>query len=60
MPLIVLVSLYVGLIVASILGWIMNIITIAHSSFGTITGILVLRVIGIFVAPLGSVLGLFA
>ena len=38
-------------------GWVHNIIVIAHSDFGHLTGMLVLRVIGIFVAPLGMILG---
>lgn len=38
-------------------GWVSNIITIAHSNFNDITGLLVLRVVGIFVAPLGTILG---
>lgn len=38
-------------------GWIWNIVKILGSDFGTITGMLVLRVIGVFVAPLGVVLG---
>ena len=44
---------------AFMVGWVMNIITIAGSSFNDITGVLVLRVIGIFIAPLGAVLGYF-
>ena len=38
-------------------GWISNIIKLASMDFGGITGILVLRAIGVFVAPLGAVLG---
>lgn len=48
---------YLALIIAIIYGWIMNIVIIAGSNFSEITGILVLRVVGIFVAPLGVVLG---
>ncbi len=48
---------YFALIIAIAYGWIANIITIANSNFSDITGILVLRVVGIFVAPLGVVLG---
>ena len=48
---------YVAFVIALIAGWVMNIITIAHSSFNDITGMLILRVVGIFVAPLGSILG---
>lgn len=38
-------------------GWAMNIMTIASSSFNDLTGLLVLRVVGIFIAPMGAVLG---
>lgn len=48
---------FLGLIIAALSGWVMNIITIAHSNFGDLTGLLVLRVVGIFVAPLGAILG---
>jgi hypothetical protein len=40
-------------------GWVANVVKLAGSSFADITGILVLRVVGIFVPPLGSVLGFF-
>lgn len=40
-------------------GWIMNIMTIAGSSFDVLSGMLILRIVGIFVAPLGAVLGYF-
>jgi hypothetical protein len=49
----VIIGLWLGLIA----GWVMNIITIANSSFTPLEGFLVLRVVGIFVAPLGAVLG---
>jgi prepilin-type N-terminal cleavage/methylation domain-containing protein len=42
---------------ACIFGWVNNIIKLAHSSFQPITGLAVLRVVGIFVVPLGCVLG---
>lgn len=45
--------------VAAVVGWIMNIVAIAGSSFDVIGGMLVLRIVGIFVAPLGAVLGYF-
>ena len=44
---------------AGVYGWVANIITLWHSNFSEITGVLVLRTIGIFVAPLGIVLGYF-
>jgi hypothetical protein len=47
----------IALFIAGVIGWIMNIMAIAGSEFTPITGLLVLRVVGIFVAPLGAVLG---
>jgi hypothetical protein len=49
--------IFIGIWIASAIGWIMNIITLAGSSFDPLTGMVVLRIIGIFVAPLGVVLG---
>ncbi len=49
----------VVLLLAGIVGWIMNIAAIVHSDFDHFTGLLVVRIIGIFVAPLGAVLGYF-
>lgn len=40
-------------------GWVWNILKIVESDFGSITGMLVIRLIGIFVAPLGSIVGFF-
>jgi hypothetical protein len=51
------VVLYLLLIAAIFYGWINNIVILFHSSFATITGELVLRTVGIFVAPLGVVMG---
>ena len=42
---------------AFVFGWVNNIIKLAHTSFEPITGIAVLRVVGILVVPLGCVLG---
>ena len=47
----------VGVWIAGIVGWVMNLVTLYHMSFTTITGELVLRCVGIFVAPIGSVMG---
>lgn len=38
-------------------GWILNIIKISGSGFDVITGMFIARCIGVFVAPLGAVLG---
>jgi hypothetical protein len=45
--------------VSSIVGWIMNILDIVHTINDPITGLFILRCVGIIVAPLGAVLGLF-
>jgi len=49
--------LWLAIVVAFCYGWIANIITIAHSDLSTFTGMLILRIAGIFVAPLGAILG---
>ena len=51
------ILLYLAIIIGCFYGWISNIMIIAGSDFSDITGLLVLRVVGIFVAPLGIVLG---
>ena len=38
-------------------GWIWNIVKIVQSGFDVITGMFIARCIGVFVAPLGAVLG---
>lgn len=47
------------MMVLLVIGWIMNIVTIASSSFEAATGELVVRVIGIFVPVIGGVIGWF-
>jgi hypothetical protein len=48
------------MIVTTILyGYIMNIVAIAFTVSLPVTGMFILRIIGIFVAPLGVVLGFF-
>ena len=43
--------------IAGSIGWIWNIVKIAGSDFGQITGMLILRCVGVIVAPLGAVIG---
>ena len=50
-----LVVLLVGL--AGVVGWVTNIVKLFGSSFDPITGEVVLRAVGIFIAPLGAVMG---
>jgi hypothetical protein len=49
--------MYLAFIVAIIGGWVMNIVEIANYDFASITGMIILRIAGIFIAPLGAVLG---
>lgn len=38
-------------------GWIANIVKIINTGFDVFTGLLIARCIGVFIAPLGAVLG---
>lgn len=38
-------------------GWIANIVKLVGMDFGAITGLLIVRVIGISIVPLGAVMG---
>jgi len=44
-----------GLVLGACVGWVLNLVAIAQVN--DFSGMLVLRVIGIFVAPIGAVLG---
>lgn len=50
---------FLALWIAGIVGWVLNIVAIANADFAHVTGMLVLRIIGVFLPPIGSVLGLF-
>jgi hypothetical protein len=52
-------AVWAVILFAGIGGWIANIYKLVGASFDPLTGLVVLRCIGIFVAPLGSVLGFF-
>lgn len=41
------------------IGWVINIVELVGTSFDPLTGLAVLRVIGVFIPPLGAVLGYF-
>ena len=47
------------LVATGFVGWVLNLVALFNSSFTPITGHVVLRVIGVFVAPVGSILGFF-
>jgi len=48
-----------GIIVAATRGWVMNIVTLLHGGDAMGTWELVLRIGGVFMAPIGAVLGYF-
>lgn len=47
----------VAFVLAGVYGWINNIIEIIHAE--SISGFVIARVVGCFIAPLGAVLGYF-
>ena len=51
------IFLYIGLVIASLTGWIWNIVKLSDLGLDPLTGEVVIRVVGIFVAPLGAVMG---
>jgi hypothetical protein len=48
---------FIALWIAGIIGWVMNITDIIYSAGGPFTTLLVVRIVGIFVFPLGAILG---
>lgn len=50
-------GLLIALWIVAIVGWFLNILQIADAH--TVNGMVVLRAVGIFVAPLGAILGWF-
>ncbi len=47
------------LLVGGMLGWILNVWDIFKAVSNPITGLFILRCVGVFVAPLGAILGYF-
>ena len=53
--------LWAAICIAPFYGWVMNIVALVHApAIALWGGLEVMRVIGIFAAPLGAILGLFA
>lgn len=48
---------YVVALIAAVIGWVMNIIALVHMFNGDITPLFIGRIVGIFFAPLGAILG---
>jgi hypothetical protein len=51
------IPVYLLVVIAGTTGWVRNIIAVAQSDFTSINGEIVIRVIGIPVAPVGAVIG---
>lgn len=47
------------IIPGAVIGWVWNIVKLCAMSFDPLTGLLVVRAIGIFVPPVGAVVGYF-
>lgn len=47
----------IALWLAAIAGWVMNIVQVIKMADGGFTTLFVLKIVGIFAAPLGSILG---
>lgn len=54
---VVITTSLMAFIAAFIFGWFNNIVIIAAADFSHLTGVLILRCVGIFFAPLGAVMG---
>lgn len=54
---VIVVLLYIVLIIGSLIGWVLNVIDLLQTIGGGFTTLFVLRVVGVFVAPLGAILG---
>jgi len=49
----------IALFFVGVWGWIWNIVKIIDSDFAVMTGMLAIRCIGVFIPPLGAVIGFF-
>ncbi len=53
------IALYCLILLLPLIGWVSNVIKLINSDFDPLTGMVIGRCIGVFVAPLGAVLGYF-
>ena len=51
--------LYICIIVAGVVGWCMNIYQLVTLDEFSLTGVVIVKIIGIFIAPLGAIMGYF-
>ncbi|CUA90975.1 hypothetical protein Ga0061061_11727 [Chelatococcus sambhunathii] len=55
----VLVLAWLVIVLTALVGWVMNIIALVGMLDGAVTALFIARIVGVFIAPLGAVLGLF-
>ena len=53
----VVVIVWLAAIIVLITGWVMNVISIFHTAEAPMTGVFILRCIGVVVPPIGGILG---
>ena len=53
------VFLWIALVIAGVVGWVLNIVDLFGSQIFPLTGETILRIVGIFIVPLGAILGYF-
>jgi hypothetical protein len=53
----IIVIVWVAAVIFIATGWVMNIMSIFHTAEANITGVFILRCIGVFVFPVGGILG---
>lgn len=50
---------WLALCAAGIVGWVMNIVKLVQMLDGSVTALFIARIVGVFAAPLGAILGFF-
>jgi len=53
------ILIYLLAFLALALGWVMNVVTLFYHVNDPVTGMTVMRAVGIFIVPMGGVLGYF-
>jgi len=48
---------YLLIIVTMVVGWVMNLVQVVHMGTEAITGLFILKCVGVIVPPVGAVLG---
>jgi hypothetical protein len=59
MKLLLALLLYGSIVIGGGIGWVRNLVALYHSDFGSVSGELIVRAIGVPVVPVGAVVGWF-